>query len=110
MVVFKRIDAESALTHLNKGDILILDINMPKVDGIAVLQSFVKSGFQQKVIVLSSYDDAKLIKDSIKERDELKTQLNQLDEVEKNSVGMNDKMEVHNKRRNFQKQLYHFLI
>lgn len=50
----------------NEADILILDINMPKVDGIAVLQSFVKSGFQQKVIVLSSYDDAKLIKEVLK--------------------------------------------
>ncbi len=50
----------------NKADILILDINMPKVDGIAVLQSFLKNDFQQKVIVLSSYDDTKLIKEVLK--------------------------------------------
>jgi DNA-binding NarL/FixJ family response regulator len=51
---------------LNEADILILDINMPKVDGIAVLQSFLKNDFQQKVIVLSSYDDTKLIKEVLK--------------------------------------------
>ena len=50
----------------NKADILILDINMPNVDGIEVLQSFIKSGFQQKIIVLSSYDDIKLIKEVLK--------------------------------------------
>ncbi len=50
----------------NEADILILDINMPKVDGIAVLQSFLKNNFQQKVIVLSSYDDTKLIKEVLK--------------------------------------------
>ncbi|MBI9040469.1 response regulator transcription factor [Lutibacter sp.] len=50
----------------NEADVLILDINMPKVDGIAVLQNFVKQNFQQKVIVLSSYDDVKLIKEVLK--------------------------------------------
>ena len=50
----------------NEADILILDINMPKVDGISVLQSFLKNGIQQKVIVLSSYDDTKLIKEVLK--------------------------------------------
>ena len=50
----------------NKADVLILDINMPKVDGIAVLQNFFNNNFQQKVIVLSSYDDVKLIKEVLK--------------------------------------------
>ena len=49
-----------------EADILILDINMPKVDGIAVLKNFYEQGFQQKVIVLSSYDDTKLIKEVLK--------------------------------------------
>ena len=39
---------------------------MPKVDGIAVLQNFFNNNFQQKVIVLSSYDDVKLIKEVLK--------------------------------------------
>ncbi|NLP58927.1 response regulator transcription factor [Lutibacter sp. B1] len=50
----------------NEADILILDINMPKVDGIGVLQNFLEQGFQQKVIVLSSYDETKLIKEVLK--------------------------------------------
>ena len=67
-VVGSSLNGEEVLNWfaLNKADILILDINMPKVDGIAVLQSFLKSGFQQKVIVLSSYDDTKLIKEVLK--------------------------------------------
>lgn len=50
----------------NEADILILDINMPKLDGIGVLQSFFEQGFQHKVIVLSSYDETKLIKEVLK--------------------------------------------
>ena len=50
----------------NEADILILDINMPQIDGIAVLQNFLKHKIQQKVIVLSSYDDTKLIKEVLK--------------------------------------------
>jgi len=67
-VVGSSLNGEDVLNWfaLNEADILILDINMPKVDGIAVLQSFLKNNFQQKVIVLSSYDDAKLIKEVLK--------------------------------------------
>lgn len=50
----------------NEADILVLDISMPEVDGIEVLQSFSERNFQQKVIVLSSYDDVKLIKEVLK--------------------------------------------
>lgn len=50
----------------NYADILILDINMPKIDGIGVLQYFTENGFKHKIIVLSSYDDAKLIKEVLK--------------------------------------------
>lgn len=50
----------------NEADVLILDINMPKVDGIAVLQNLIDFDFQPKVIVLSSYDDVKLIKEVLK--------------------------------------------
>ena len=50
----------------HKADVLLLDINMPEVDGIAVLQNFFNNNFQQKVIVLSSYDDIKLIKEVLK--------------------------------------------
>jgi len=46
----------------NDADILILDINMPQMDGIEVLNNLHKIKKKPKVIVLSSYDDVKLIK------------------------------------------------
>ncbi|WP_291113610.1 response regulator transcription factor [Flavobacterium sp. UBA6135] len=49
-----------------KADILIMDINMPIRDGIEVLKEFSVKGYCCKVIVLSSYDDYKLVKEVIK--------------------------------------------
>lgn len=51
---------------LNDAHILIMDINMPEKDGIQVLREFNEKGFTCKVIILSSYDDPKLIKEVIK--------------------------------------------
>lgn len=50
----------------NKTQVLILDISMPKKDGIEVLKEFKKKGFPCKVIVLSSYDDLKIIQEVMK--------------------------------------------
>ena len=47
----------------NKADILVLDINMPELDGIEVLKKFNKKKKHQKIIMLSSYDDVKLVKE-----------------------------------------------
>lgn len=47
----------------NNADVLIMDINMPDIDGIDVLKDFQKKGIPCKIIVLSSYDDVKLIKE-----------------------------------------------
>ncbi|MCW2120180.1 response regulator [Flavobacterium sp. 7A] len=47
----------------NNTQVLILDISMPVKDGIEVLKEFNKKGFPCKVIVLSSYDDLKIIKE-----------------------------------------------
>ena len=47
----------------NEADILILDINMPELDGIEVLKKFYKKKKHQKIIMLSSYDDPKLVKE-----------------------------------------------
>ncbi len=47
----------------NDADILILDINMPKLDGIEVLNKFNNKEKRPKIIVLSSYDDVKLVKE-----------------------------------------------
>lgn len=50
----------------NKADILIMDINMPEKDGIEVLKDFYDQGYTCRVIILSSYDDIKLIKEVLK--------------------------------------------
>lgn len=50
----------------NKSDILVLDINMPEKDGIEVIKEFAEKGFPCKIIILSSYDDLKLIKEIMK--------------------------------------------
>ena len=50
----------------NKADILVMDINMPIKDGIDVLREFSVKGFYCKVIILSSYDDVKIIKEVLK--------------------------------------------
>ena len=50
----------------NKSDVLVLDINMPKVDGIKVLQEFKNRKSRPRIVVLSSYDDSKLVKEVLK--------------------------------------------
>mgnify|MGYP001375184773 CR=1 FL=1 len=50
----------------NDADVLVLDINMPKLDGIEVLSYFQKKNIEQSTIVLSSYDDVKLVKEVLK--------------------------------------------
>lgn len=47
----------------NKADVLILDITMPVLDGFQVLKHFKKKRKDQKVIVLSSYDDLKIVQE-----------------------------------------------
>ncbi|MDR7372160.1 response regulator transcription factor [Flavobacterium aquidurense] len=50
----------------NQADILVLDISMPQKDGIKVLQKFNENENSCKVIILSSYDDLKIIKEVMK--------------------------------------------
>lgn len=50
----------------NKSDILILDINMPEKDGIEVIKEFAVKGFPCKVLILSSHDDLRIIKEVMK--------------------------------------------
>lgn len=47
----------------NQTEILILDITMPKKEGIEVLKEFNERGFPCKVIMLSSHDDLEIIKE-----------------------------------------------
>lgn len=50
----------------NEADILVLDINMPEIDGIEVLRKFQEIGKEQATVILSSYDDIKLVKEVLK--------------------------------------------
>ena len=50
----------------NNCDVLVLDINMPKMDGIEVLRALEDKVITHKTIVLSSYDDMKLVKEVLK--------------------------------------------
>lgn len=50
----------------NNADILVLDISMPQKDGIEVLQEFNENKNPCKVIILSSYDELKIIKEVMK--------------------------------------------
>lgn len=47
----------------NHADVLILDITMPVLDGFDVLKYFKENKLDQKVIVLSSYDDVKIVQE-----------------------------------------------
>jgi DNA-binding NarL/FixJ family response regulator len=50
----------------NKADILVLDINMPEKDGIEVIKELYEKGLPCKIIILSSYDDRKIIEEVMK--------------------------------------------
>ena len=50
----------------NTADVLLLDINMPDVNGVEVLKGFKEYQNAPHVIVLSSYDNIKLVKDILK--------------------------------------------
>ena len=48
-----------------KADVLVLDINMPKLDGIGVLKAFKNRSVDQKTIILSGLSDPKLVQEVI---------------------------------------------
>lgn len=49
----------------NKADVLVLDITMPILDGFEVLRHFNTKQINQKVIILSSYDDVKIVQEML---------------------------------------------
>ncbi len=49
----------------NHADVLILDITMPMLDGFEVLKHFNKNNIRTKVIILSSYDDIKIVQEML---------------------------------------------
>lgn len=51
------------LLHINNYDLLVLDLNLPKIDGIEVLQELRKSNNSIKVLILSARDS---VEDKVK--------------------------------------------
>lgn len=49
-----------------QADILVMDINMPVRDGFEVLKEFSLSSYPFRIIILSSYDEIKLIREVMK--------------------------------------------
>lgn len=64
---FRVLTAESgakglAITKREKPDVIILDIRMPKMDGIQTLEKFRKKDKQTKVIMLTGYGTADTVR------------------------------------------------
>lgn len=55
-----------SLVELHKPDILLLDIEMPKMDGFDTLRSLKKLKTETKILILTTYKSAEFIKNSIK--------------------------------------------
>lgn len=50
-----------ALTHSLKPDVLLLDINMPRINGIEVVRRVRETGSPTEIIILSMYEDESLV-------------------------------------------------
>lgn len=62
------VDGEDGLAKITalKPDVIILDIRMPKLDGIAVLTAMNKQGITTPVVVLTTFDDQQPIQDALR--------------------------------------------
>lgn len=67
-IVGEAADGEETLRLIEslKPDVVILDIKMPKKDGIEVLAEMRDKGMKAKVIILSSFDDFPHVKEALK--------------------------------------------
>lgn len=61
-------DGEDALNKIAacQPDIVITDLNMPKVDGLTLIAQLVAKSYKMKIIVISGYDEFHLVKESFK--------------------------------------------
>ena len=53
--------------HQNTIDLIITDMNMPGMDGMALIQNLKQKKVKSKIIVLSMYDDEKIYKQCVKQ-------------------------------------------
>jgi two-component system response regulator YesN len=67
-IVGEAADGEETLRLIaeQKPDVVILDIKMPKKDGLAVLEEMKEKGMKAKVIILSGFDDFARVKQAMK--------------------------------------------
>ena len=65
-VIAKEVSGEDLLkrTDLANIDVLLMDINMKDKDGIQILRELRATGFQGKCILLSSYNDLRLVNEA----------------------------------------------
>lgn len=62
------IDTEKLIQTISekKPDVILLDFNMPEMDGIICLVEILKVFPQQKVLMLTGYDDTELIREALR--------------------------------------------
>ncbi|MEC0092114.1 response regulator transcription factor [Paenibacillus macquariensis] len=87
-IVGEAADGEEAIRLMiqHKPDVILLDIKMPKKDGIEVLQDMKRIGIEAKSIILSSFDDFVFVKRAM--------QLGAVDYFHKPSMNVNDIVDV----------------
>ncbi|MBL4908578.1 MAG: response regulator transcription factor [Alteromonadaceae bacterium] len=71
-VIWQAEDGEQALTQLSNPsiefatpDVLLLDIRMPKMDGIELVKQLREAGNKQAVLMLTTFDDSELFMQSL---------------------------------------------
>lgn len=67
-IVGEAIDGEEAVNKVAElnPDLIILDIEMPKMNGVEVIKEINSQGYKGKIIVISCHDDFKYVKEALK--------------------------------------------